>query len=335
VAYRREASARVAQAMPAQALPVAKDATSSGGLGRGAMAPKRHDLLLEQAAPARAHDTWQARLAPALSGRPCQGIPSPRAAAPGLRASVAQPLGAPPSPDVCHGQPARGTAVSGSRATPPRAAPKAATARLAPRAQEAPAAHQACARLSAPRAQVAQRRRASGPASHGVAGERGGRRNGTRLAAARQAPIARVRTVAPPAGRRQSGVDRRGPAARVGLKRPAPLAGGAGEVRHQVAPRDVTPPVSDAMPAQRLPSCSLERVARPRTGSAGEPWRQLAAGLRTARCEPGGALATWSEAAPSARQPQAPERAAVCQRARANVAGRHGALALRHHQRRG
>jgi hypothetical protein len=86
VAYRREASARVAQAMPAPALTVAKDATSPGGLCLGAMAPKSHDLLVEQAAPARAQDTWQARLAPALSGLHCQGIPSPRDAAPGLLA---------------------------------------------------------------------------------------------------------------------------------------------------------------------------------------------------------------------------------------------------------
>ena len=332
-----------------------------------AMAPKSHDLLLEQAAPARAQDTWQTRLAPALSGLHCQGIPSPRDAAPGRRAYVAPHLGAQHAPDVCHGQHALGKAVSGPRATQPRAAPQAATAaperrehgqeprqgagnapanrgpgrppqataRLAPLAQEAHVAHQACERLSAPRAQVAQRSRAIGPASHGVAGARGGRRNGQRMAAASQAQMERVRTVAPPEGLRQSGGDRRGQAARVGPKRPATSACVAGEVRPQVAQRDLPPPVSDAMPAQRRPSFSLERVARPRTGSAGAPGRKLAEGRRTALCAPGGALATWSEAEQSARPPQAPERAEVCQRASANVAGRHGSLSLRHHQLRG
>jgi hypothetical protein len=367
VAYRREASARVAQAMPAQALTLAKDETSTGGLCLVAMAPKSHDLILEQAAPARAQDTWQARMAPALSGLNCQGIPSTRDAAPGLLAYVAQHLGAQHSPDVFHGQHELGKAVSGPRATQPRAAPKAATAaperrehgqeplqgagnapenrgpgrppqataRLAPLAQEAHAAHQACERLSAQRAQVAQRIRAIGPASHGVAGERGGRRNGTRIAADSQAQIERVRTVAQHEGLSQSGVDRRGQAERVGPKRQATIACVSGDVRQQVAQLDLTPPASYAMPAQLMPSFSLERVARTRTESAGEPCRKLAEGLRTALCAPGGALAKWSEAEQSALQQQAPELAEVFQRSSANVAGRNGSLSLRHHQLRG
>src|SRR5207237_168047 len=66
VASRREESARWAPAMPAHAIPVAKDATGPGGLGLGALDPKRHSILWEQAAPAREQDTGQKLMAQAL-----------------------------------------------------------------------------------------------------------------------------------------------------------------------------------------------------------------------------------------------------------------------------
>ena len=89
------------------------------------------------------------------------------------------------------------------------------------------------------------------------------------------------------------------------------------------------------MHAHLIPSFSLERVARTRTVSAGEPCRELAERLRTALFEPGGALAELSEAAQSALQHQAKELAEVFQRSSSNVEGRNGYLSLRNHQLRG
>src|SRR5207248_11269406 len=74
----------------------------------------------------------------------------------------------------------------------------------------------------------------------------------------------------------------------------------AGYVRQRVRQLDLTPPVSYAMPAHRMPSCSLERVAQTRTVHAGEPLRELAERLRTPLYEPGGAFAAWSAAEHSA-----------------------------------
>src|ERR687883_493153 len=109
----------------------------------------------------------------------------------------------------------------------------------------------------------------------------------------------------------------------------------SGYVRQQVSQLDLTPPVSYTMHANLIPSFYLERVARTRTVSAGEPCRKLAERLRTALFEPGGALATLSEAAQSALQQQAKELAEVFQRSSSNVEGRNGYLSLRNHQRRG
>ena len=89
------------------------------------------------------------------------------------------------------------------------------------------------------------------------------------------------------------------------------------------------------MHAHLLPSFYLERVARTRTVSAGEPCRELAERLRTALCEHGGALAKVSAAEQSALQPQAKELAEVFQCSSANVEGRNGYLSLRNHQLRG
>jgi hypothetical protein len=240
VAYRREESARLAKDMPAQAITVAKDATLSGGLCLVAMDPKSHDIILEQAAPARAQDTWHALMAQALAGLHCQRRQSTSDAAPGLLASVAHHLGAPHLPDVFPGQHELVKAVSGPIATKQRAAaqtateaqerlehvqgqlqgagnapakrgpgrPPQATASREQLAQEAYAAHQAFERISAQREPVAQRIRAIGHASHVVDGERGVRRNGQRIAADSQAQMDRVRTVAPHEGLSQSCLDR-------------------------------------------------------------------------------------------------------------------------------
>jgi hypothetical protein len=50
VAYRQEESARLAQAMPAKAIPLAKDETFTGGLCLVAIEPKSNSIVLEQAA---------------------------------------------------------------------------------------------------------------------------------------------------------------------------------------------------------------------------------------------------------------------------------------------
>jgi hypothetical protein len=208
VASRREARARLAQAMPAKALPWAQEATGTGGLCLGAIAPQSNSIVLAQEAHARDHDPWQALMEQARADLHCQVLPSTSEAAPGLLASVDHPLGAHHAPALCPGPPELGKAVCGPLATKPRAAGKAAPeaharrepgqgplqgagdaphtrgpgrspqapARLEQMAQDAQAARQACERLSAQRAQVPQRLRRLGQASHWVAVERGGRR---------------------------------------------------------------------------------------------------------------------------------------------------------------
>src|SRR5438270_13529612 len=100
VAYRREESARLAKAMPAKAITVAKDATFTGGLCLVATEPVSHDIILEQAAHARDHDTWHVLMEQALVGLNCQVIQSTSDEAPGLLPYVEHHLGAHHSPDV-------------------------------------------------------------------------------------------------------------------------------------------------------------------------------------------------------------------------------------------
>jgi hypothetical protein len=367
VAYRREESARLAKAMPAQDLTLAKDATSTGGRCLVAVDPKRNAILLEQAAPARDQGPWHALMKQALAGLNCRIMPSTSDAAPGLLAYVAHHLGAPHSPDVFHVQHELVNAVSGPLATKPRAAvttateapercahvqgqrqgadnvpdkrgagrPPTAPPSLEQGAQAGQAAHPELERLRAQRAQVAQRLRASGHADPFVALERGVRRHGQRMAADIQTPMETMRTVAQQASLRQTCLARMEKAARGVPKRQATIAFVSGDVRQQGAQLRVPPPVSSAMPAHLMPSFSLERGARTRTVQAGAPLRELAARLRAPRWKPGGALATLSEAEHSARQQQAKELAEVCQRSSANVEGRNGALSLRNHQLRG
>jgi hypothetical protein len=367
VAYRREESTRLAKAMPAKDLTLAKDETFTGGLCLGAIEPKSNSILLEQEAHARDHDTWHALMEQALAGLKCPIMQSTSDEAPALLAYVEHHLGAHHSPDLFHGQHERVKAVSGPMATKQRAAGKAATeahkrleqvqgqlqgaggepqkrgpgrppkhtARLEQLAQAAEVARQEHQRLSAQREQVAQRIRALGQAYHFVDVERGVRRNGQLIAADIQEQIDTVRTVAQHAGLSQTCLERIEKAERVLPKMPATIAFVSGYVRQQVSQLHVTPPVSYALHAHRIPAFSLERVAQTRTVYAGEPLRELAERLRTPLCEPGGALAALSEAEQSALHQQAKELAEVFQRSSSNVEGRNGYLSLRNHQLRG
>jgi transposase len=200
VTYRQEESTRLAKDMPATDIPLAKDETCTGGLCLVAAEPKSNDIVLEQAAQSRDHDTWHTLMEQALAGLNCQVIQSTSDEAPGLLAYVAHHLGAHHSPDVFHGQHELVKAVSGPMATKQRAAAKAATeaqerleqgqgqpqgvgdaphkrgpgrppkaaASLEQLAQEAHAARLEHQRLSAQREQVAQSLRTIGQAYHFV-----------------------------------------------------------------------------------------------------------------------------------------------------------------------
>jgi hypothetical protein len=367
VAYRREESALLARDMPTKAITLAKDDTCTGELCLVAMEPKSTSIILEQAAQGRDQDTWHALMEQALSGLHCQVIQSTSDAAPGVLASVEHPLGTHHAPDFFHVQHALGKAVSGPMATKQRAAAKAATeaqerreqrqgqlqgagdaaakrgpgrppkatASLEQLAQEAQATRQECERISAQRAQVAQSIRRIGQAYPFGDVERGVRRHGQLIAAELQAQMDTRRNVAQHEGLSQACVERMEKAERVVPTRQATIAFVSGYVRQQVRPLDLTPPVSYALHAHLIPSCSLERVAQTRPVSAGEPLRELAERLRSALLESGGAFAELREAEPSQLHQQAQELAEVFQRSRANGEGRHGYLSLRNHQLRG
>ena len=290
VRSRHEERARRAQARPATAITGAKEATVPGGRGLGAADPKSTALVVEQAAPARDHDPWQARLEQALAGRHCQVSQATREAAPGWVAYVEHPRGAPHSPDVFPGPQALGQAVCGPMAPTPRAAaqaareaherfehghghrpgagdlpaqpgagpPPPALTSPEPLAQDAPGARQECERLSAQRAPGAQRRRRLGQASHVGAVERGVRRNGRRSAADIRAPIATLRPGALPAGRRQPCLARREPAERVVPHMQATIAGVSGS-GHQ--PGRPTGPAPACILRPTRPSHALVRAA--------------------------------------------------------------------------
>ena len=68
VAYRREESARLAHEMPAKDITMTQDETFTGGLCLVGIEPVSNYIVLEQAAQARDHDTWQALMEPALAG---------------------------------------------------------------------------------------------------------------------------------------------------------------------------------------------------------------------------------------------------------------------------
>jgi hypothetical protein len=367
VAYRREESARLAKDMPAKDLTVAQDATCTGGLCLVAMDPESHSILVEQAAHARDQDTWHALMEQALSGLNGHSMQSTSDEAPALLAYVAHHLGAHHSPDLFHVQHELSKAVSAPMAATHRAAaqvvakaeerltrvhahldnpndtpakrgpgrlPKG-VASLEQVEQDMAAARHEPHRLAEQRAQVTQSIRAMGHASHVVDLERGGRRNGQRIAGDIQRPIDTIRTIAQQAHLSETCLERREKAERVVPNMQATIAFVSGSVRQQVSRLDLAPPASYAMHAPLIPSLYLERVASTRTVTAGEPLRELAERLRPPLCAPGGTLSALPPAAQDRLKQEASKLAEVFQRSSANVEGRHGYLSLRNHQLRG
>jgi hypothetical protein len=252
VAYRHEERVRLAREMPAQDLALTQD----GGLSLGGIEPVSTDILLEPAAQTRDHDTWQTLMEQALAGRNGRVIPSTSDEAPGLLASVAQPLGAHHSPDLFHVQHELRKAVSAPMAVQQRAAakvvvqaeetlhrvqervhttpgepdkrgpghPPKAIPCLEQVAQEVEAARQEHQRLSEQRKQVTQRMRAIGHAYHCVDLERGVRRNGKRIAGDIQHHIDTIRTIAQQAGRSETCLKRIAQAERMVPKMQATIA---------------------------------------------------------------------------------------------------------------
>ena len=367
VTYRREESSRLAKDMPAKDITLAKDETCTGGLCLVAADPKSNYIVLEQAAQGRDQDTWQALMEKALSGLNCQVIQSTSDEAPGLLAYVEHHLGAHHSPDLFHVQHELVKAVSGPMATKQRAAAKAvseaqarleqAQEHLAPTGDEpnsqapksspkaplsleqaqhqAQAARQELARLSGQREQVAQSIRGIGQAYHWVDLERGVRRNGQLIAANIQRHSDTIRGVAQHEALSQSCFDRIDKAQRGVPKMQATIDFVSGYGRNQVRKLDLVPSVAYALHAHLMPACYLERVAQPRTVSAGEPLRKLAEQLRTPLFEPGGRLAELNPTEQRQLMQQAQELAEVFQRSSSNVEGRNGSLSLRNHQLRG
>jgi DNA-binding XRE family transcriptional regulator len=367
VAYRQSETARLAKDMPRKDITVTQDETFTGGLCLVGSEPVSNFILLEQLALARDHTTWHALMAPALAALNCQGMQSTSDEAPGLLAYVEHHLGAHHSPDIFHVQHELVKAVSGPLATQQRAAIKAATAaqqrldqaqgplpgagdepqpqgpahapteaaRLEQAAREAQAARQELERISAQRERVAQSLHTIGHAYHFVDLQRGVRRNGQLIAADIQAQIDTVRTVAQHEGLSQTCLERIEKAERVLPKMQATSAFVSGYVRQQVHQLDLAQPMSYAMHAPLIPSFYLERVARTRTVSAGEPLRQRAERLRTPLFAPGGAFAELSLTQQNQLKQQAKTLAEVFQRSSSNVEGRNGYLSLRNHQLRG
>jgi hypothetical protein len=124
VAYQQEERQRLAHAMPARDITLTQDETFTGGLCLVGVEPVSNYILLEQAAPARDHDTWQAYMEPALAGLNWKVIQSTSDEAPGLLAYVAQHLGVHHSPDLFHVQHELSKAVSAPMAAKQRAAAK-------------------------------------------------------------------------------------------------------------------------------------------------------------------------------------------------------------------
>ena len=322
VAYRREESARLAHDMPPKDITLTQDETFTGGLCLVGMEPVSNYIVLEQAAQARDHDTWQVHMEQALAGLNCRVIQSTSDEAPGLLAYVEQHLGAHHSPDLFHVQHALSKAVSAPMAVKQRAAAKAvaqaeetlkqgheylahvnrtpekrapgrppkAAASLEQVAQDVETARQEHQRISGQRETMAQSIRAIGHAYHFVDLERGVRRNGKLIAGDIQHHIDTIRTIAQQEHLSETCLERIKKAERVVPKMQAPIEFVSGYVRQQVRQLDLAQTVSYAMHAHLIPSYYLERVASTRTVTAGEPLRALAERLRTPLCAPGGAL---------------------------------------------
>jgi hypothetical protein len=104
VAYRRAETVRLARDRVPQDITAPQEETFPGGLCLGAMEPGSTSIVLEEPAEAREHDTWNVQMEQALAPLKCHIIQSTSDEAPGLVAYVAQPLGAPHSPDLFPGQ---------------------------------------------------------------------------------------------------------------------------------------------------------------------------------------------------------------------------------------
>ncbi|HSX81188.1 MAG TPA: DUF6399 domain-containing protein, partial [Candidatus Saccharimonadia bacterium] len=362
-----DATVRVANGMPHQDLTGTQDDTCTGGLCLITMDPESHFILVEQLAQARAQTTWDALMAPALAQLKCRGIQSTSDEAPGLVASVEHSLDAHHAPDVLHGQHELVTAVSAPMATKERAAhqgvieareqlerrqtaPKSAAdeaeKRRPGRPPKAPVslehAEQALEAASREHERLAQQRaegkaslRAIGHDDHCVDLERGVRRNGQLIAADIQGHLEPVRAMAQHAGLSQRCVERIEKAERVVPKLQATSECVSGYGHKQVRQLDLTPDVSCAMHAKRIPSWDLDRVAQTRTVSDGEPLRERAERLRTPLFQPGGVCSAVSPEAQDHLQDEAKRLAGVFQRSSANGEGRNGSWSLRRHQLRG
>jgi hypothetical protein len=228
VAYRREETGRLAQAMTPKDITVTQDETFTGGLCLVAIEPVSNSILLEHTAEARDQDTWNEFMEDALAPLKCNVIQSTSDEAPGLLAYVAHHLGAHHSPDVFHVQHELSKAVAAPLAATQRAADKALTTAkqafqesqeqaqrdparperrgpgrppksapsLEQAKQEVEAARHACQRLTHAREQVGHTMRAIGHTSHFVDLERGVRRNGTLIASDINEQLDTIRTIA-------------------------------------------------------------------------------------------------------------------------------------------
>ena len=265
VAYRHEESARLAHEMPAKDLTLTQDETFPGGLSLVGIEPVSNSMLLEQAAQARNHDTWNALMEQALAGLTCRVMQSTSDEAPGLLASVAHHLGAHHSPDVFPVPHELSKAVAGPIATKQQAAqrvadkaeeqrkqvheslhnandepatrgpgrPPKAIASLEQVEQEGEVARQEHQRLAGQRAQVTQSMRAIGHASHFVDVDRGVRRHGKRIAGDIHEHIDTIRSLAQQAGLSETCMDRIEQAERVVPTMQATIAFVSGYVRQQ------------------------------------------------------------------------------------------------------
>jgi hypothetical protein len=362
VAYRREESERLAHEMPAKDITVTQDETFTGGLCLVGIEPVSNYILLEQAAQARDHDTWQACMEQALVGLNCNVIQSTSDEAPGLLAYVEHHLGAHHSPDLFHVQHELSRAVLAPMAAKQRAAARAlkTTEETLQRVQELPdapakrgpgrppkaasleqvtqhvvAARHEYQRLAGQRETVTQSIRAIGHAYHFVDLTRGVRRNGKLIAGDIQCHIDTNRTVAQQEHLSHVCLERIEKAERVVPKMQATIEFVSRYVHQQVRQLDVAPPVSYAMHAHLIPAYYLERVASTRTVAQGEPLCELAERLRTPLFASGGALEALSPVEQKQLKAKAAKLAEVFQRSSSNVEGRNGYLSLRNHQLRG
>ena len=367
VAYKREETARLAQEMPPQEIAVTQDETFTGGLCLVAMEPVSNDMLLEQVAETRDHDTWHACMEDTLAPLKCTVVQSTSDEAPGLLAYVAQHLGAHHSPDLFHVQQELSKAVSAPMAAKQRAAakatlkaeerltrmhaqlanistepvnrgpgrpPKVATS-LEQAEGEVDAARHEHQRLMEQRKTVRHSIRAIGHAYHFVDLERGVRRNGKLIASAIHNHIATIRRIAQQEGLSQACLERLEKAERVVPKMQATIEFVSTYVRQYVSQLALPQPASYAMHAHLIPSYYLERVAATKLIREGAPLRDLAERIRTSLCAPGGVFGELHPLEQGGLKQKAAKLAEVFQRSSSHVEGRHGYLSLRHHQRRG